>query len=81
MICEKLRYYSRLKVHEFKFSSAVRFTKWRGQPRYAPPDLSEDIKGLLADEFRINPKIRIFGHLMGRDFFILWLDPDHKHRG
>jgi len=74
----KLKELSRFKLHQFR-SGGCKPRKWSEKLPSKPAELSEDIKDLLADYFNIGPKIRIFGYLIERDFYIIWISAEHKH--
>lgn len=77
--CIKMRYWAKQPLHVFKCGSA-KPRKWTDKlPGKAPTCLSEEIKDALADYFSIDNKIRVFGYLMGRRFFVLWVSRAHKH--
>ncbi len=78
IICKKLRFWGRRPLHEFKTGSA-KPRKWKEKLPSPPKELSEDIRDNLADYFKINQKIRVFGYLKERDFFVIWVETGHKH--
>jgi len=74
----KLKELSKFKLHQFR-ASGCKPRKWSEKLPSKPTELSEDIKDLLADYFNIGPKIRIFGYLIERNFYVIWISTDHKH--
>lgn len=74
----KLREIARLRVCDFR-AGVWRPRKWHSKLPSPPEELSEDIQNNLADYFNINRKIRIFGYLLGRTFYVIWVTSDHKH--
>lgn len=74
----KIHELSRNRLHDFK-TGPCRPRKWNKRMPKAPDDLSEDIRDMLADYFDINPKIRLFGYLLGRTFHVIWFSSNHKH--
>ena len=78
LILKKLRKYEEMTVPQFKSSSSVRLRQYNGALPEPPGELSPDVRDTLAQYFRINNKIRLYGYLFDSDFYIIWIDPDHK---
>lgn len=78
VICRKISELSRFQLAQFR-SCGIKLRKWKKKLPSPPTDLSEDIKNQLADYFKINQSIRVFGYLIGRDFHVIWIKGGHKH--
>lgn len=77
-VCRKLKEFSRYQLHQFR-SCGAKLRKWNKQLPSKPDGLSEDINDQLADYFKIDQTIRVFGYLTGREFLVIWISGGHKH--
>lgn len=79
-IVSKLNEYKRFTVAQFSQSSSVRLKTIHKRDFPKPPqELSEEIKDLLGQEFRISLKCRVFGYLHIGCFYVMMIDPDHRY--
>lgn len=75
--CSKLRETAHMTVAQFKSSGGVRLKNIKKGLPPPPEELAEDVVGNLAQEFRLSKKMRVIGYLNGRDFYVIWIDPNH----
>jgi hypothetical protein len=65
---------------QFKSSDGVQLrTQSLPKKRYKRPEaLSEDVRDQLWQYFRLSGRVRAFGFLLDRTFFVVMIDPDHE---
>jgi len=76
--CSKLRITARMSLIQFKSSNGVRLKTVRKGLPDPPEELAEDVVNNMAQEFRLSRKMRVIGYLADRDFYVIWIDPNHK---
>lgn len=78
-VCDTFLRYSRMTLLQFKSSDGVQLGSQNLPKRYKrPEDLSEDVKDQLWQYFRLSGRVRAFGFLLGRTFFVVMIDSDHE---
>ena len=72
---------SHMTLLQFRSSAGVRLGSRKLRGFKPPEELSEDVKDQLWQYFRISKRARVFGFLLGRTFFVILIDPDHRIDG
>ena len=63
---------------QFKSSNGIRLKNVRRGLPSPPEELADDVVSNMAQEFRLSKRMRLIGYLANRDFYVIWIDPDHK---
>lgn len=75
--CSKLRVTARMSLIQFRSANGIRLKNVRKGLPNPPEELADDVIGNLAQEFRLSKRMRVIGYLVDRDFYVIWIDPDH----